>query len=84
LRYVRILTGTQKTEVLESYWTALERSDEFFREAMRDPESHLNKYMVPMMSAWLAMDEDSLRALRDDREKPAIQAWEWVVTEDLD
>lgn len=84
LRFLRILTGIQKTEVLEPYWTALERSDQFFRDALKDPESHLNKFMLPMLTALLPTDENSLRALRDDREKPPIQAWDWVVAGDLD
>jgi transcriptional regulator with XRE-family HTH domain len=84
LRFLRICTGIPKTEALEPYWHAIERSDDFFRSELAKADSDLNAYMAPMIRTLIALDEKSRRALSDDPDMPQMNGWDWVVAEDLD
>lgn len=84
LRFLRVVTGIPVPHELADYWPSLEANDELFREEQKKADSVLNAVIAPMLSALIALDEFSLRGLRNDPEAPSMYGWDWVLAEGLD
>jgi|GEM_PF-5126381 len=84
LRFLRILTGIEIPGELYKYWTSIERSSLHFRSEINTENSRLNEQIIPWITANVAISAEILKALASDRDNPPIEAWNWVVTEDLD
>jgi hypothetical protein len=84
LKYLRILSGFPIPDDLQLEWNAFEKSDSHFRRSLAKGDDLALQGMAGIVTTMIALDPVMLRSMGSDTENPRINAWEWVINDQLD